>query len=85
MPLKKTVNDQSCSTLDKTGSQSVKIDKNRNEFKRTTARTDQTTRKGLSIRYFDWPIPVFIRFIRTTLEFTEYICCKIIIVDLKKT
>ena len=45
---------------------------------RTTARTNQTTWKGLRIRYFDWPIPVFIRFTRATYEFTEYIRCKII-------
>ena len=46
--------------------------------KRTTARTDQTTWKGLSIRYFDWPILVFNRFIRATYDFTEYMRCKII-------
>ena len=29
--------------------------------------------KGLGIQYFDWPIPVFISFIRKNHEYTEYI------------
>ena len=50
------------------------------KVKWTTARTGQSTSKGsrLSIRYFDWPIAVFIRFIRPIHEFSEYIYCKII-------
>ena len=31
--------------------------------KKTFAGTDQTTRDRVELRYFDWPIPVFIRFI----------------------
>ena len=42
------------------------------KVKKTTAKTDQTMSKAVGIKYFDWPIPVFIRFIRKNHEYTEY-------------
>ena len=61
----KTVYEQSWSTSDPKRSWSVKIDQIENvTVKKTFAGTDQTRWKRVKLRwYFDWPIPVFIRFI----------------------
>ena len=60
----KTVYEQSCTTSDPKRSWSVKIYKIelRVTVKKTFAGTDQTTWNRVKLRYFDWPIPVFIRF-----------------------
>ena len=60
----KTVYDQCCSTSDPKRSWSDKINQIENvTVKKTFAGTDQTTRNRVKLQYFDWPIPVFIRFI----------------------
>ena len=56
--------DESCSTSDPKRSWSVKIYQIENvTVKKTFAGTDQTTWNRVKLRYFDWPVPVFIRFI----------------------
>ena len=60
----KTVYGQSWTTSDPKRSWSVKIYKIENvTVKNTFAGTDQRTWSRVKLRYFDWPIPVFIRFI----------------------
>ena len=60
----KTVYDQSCLTSDPKRSWSDKINQiEKVTVKKTFAGTDQTTWNRVKLQYFDWPIPVFIRFI----------------------
>ena len=44
--------------------------------KRLLQRLNKHREKGWGIQYFQWPIPVFIRFIRKNHEYTEYIPLK---------
>ena len=41
--------------------------------KKTFAGTDQTTWNRVKLRYFDWPIPVFIRFIEISRWLSEWL------------
>ena len=71
----KTVYNQSCSQrwIRKDHDQS-KLIESINFVKKTTTRTDQTMWKGCSYDTPDWPIPVFIRFIREITKLQKYIC-----------